>query len=132
MDDLKMDDFKAEIDASFRRIKEGDILKCIVLSVSEAGMNVDLGTYTEGFIPANEVSNNPRVSLRSFNTGDEVTAIVLEADNEEGSPTLSIRQANDLIAWEHLKQLKETRTIVKVKVQASVNAGVIGYLDDIR
>lgn len=132
MDELKMDDFKAEIDASFRRIKEGDVIKCIVLSISEAGMSVDLGTYTEGFIPANEVSNNPRVSIRSFNTGDEVTAIVLDADNEDGYPSLSIRQATDLLAWEHLKQLQESRTIIKVKVQSSVNAGVIAYLDDIR
>lgn len=130
--ELKMDDFSAEIDASFRKVKEGDLLKGTILGVSETGINVDLGIYTEGFIPASEVSNNPHFSLRTIEVGTEISALVLQTDSDEGYITLSLKQANDVLAWEQLTKLMEDKTIVKVKVANSVHGGVIAYLNDIR
>lgn len=129
---LKMDDFKVELDASFRNIKEGDLLKGTIIGVSETGLIIDLGYYTEGFVPASEVSNNPHFSIRTIATGDEITAIVLQADSDDGYITLSLKQASDLLAWDHLKELMENKTIVTVKVADAVNAGVVAYLNDVR
>lgn len=131
-DNLKMDDFKAAIDASFRKIKEGDLLKGTIIGVSETGLTIDLGIYTEGFIPADEVSNNPHFSIRTMTEGEEITALVLQTDSDEGYITLSLKQAADVLAWDHLKELMENKTIVTVKVSNAVNGGVIAYLDDIR
>lgn len=130
--DLKMDDFKAELDASFRTIKEGDLLKGTIIGVSETGLTIDLGYYTEGFVPASEVSNNPHFSIRTMTTGEQITAMVLQADSDDGYITLSLKQAKAVLAWEHLNELLEKKTVVKVKVTDAVNAGVIAYLDDIR
>lgn len=130
--ELKMDDFSAAIDASFRKVKEGDLLKGTIIGVSETGINVDLGIYTEGYIPADEVSNNPHFSLRTMEVGTEISALVLQTDSDEGYITLSLKQANDVLAWEQLTKLMEDRTIVNVKVANSVNGGVIAYLNDIR
>ena len=130
--DLKMDDFKAELDASFRTIKEGDLLKGTIIGVTETGLTIDLGYYTEGFVPASEVSNNPHFSIRTMKTGEEITAMVMQADSDDGYITLSLKQAKSVLAWEHLKGLLEAKTIVKVKVTDAVNAGVVAYVDDVR
>lgn len=132
MEPNNMNDFENEINASFRTVKEGDLVKGLIIGVSEQGLTVDLNMYTEGFIPASEVSNNPHVSLRSFTTGEEITALVLDTDNENGYFTLSLKQATNVLAWEHLIELKDSRSIVAVKVQSCVNGGVVAYLNDIR
>lgn len=130
--ELNMDDFTAEIDASFRSVKEGDLLKGTIIGVSETGITVDLGIYTEGYIPADEVSNNPHFSLRTMEVGQEICAIVLQTDSDEGYITLSLKQANDVLAWEQLTKLMEEKTIVKVKVSNAVKGGVVAFLNDIR
>ena len=37
-----MDDYKEELEASFRRIREGDILTGTVIDVNEEGVTLDL------------------------------------------------------------------------------------------
>ena len=47
-----MDDYKAELEASFRRIREGDILTATVIAVSEEEASLDLKYYAPGIIKA--------------------------------------------------------------------------------
>ena len=43
-----MDDFKDELEASFRQIREGDIIKGTVIAVSEEEITLDLKYYAQG------------------------------------------------------------------------------------
>ena len=45
-----MKDFERELEASFKRIDEGDIISGTVVSVDESGGVLDLKFYAEGFI----------------------------------------------------------------------------------
>ena len=42
-----MDEFKDQIDNSFKKIVEGDILKGTVIGIADTEVNLDLGYYTE-------------------------------------------------------------------------------------
>ena len=42
-----MDDFKDELEASFRQIKEGDIITGTVIAVSEEEITLDLKYYAQ-------------------------------------------------------------------------------------
>ena len=57
-----MDDFSAELEASFKKIEEGDVLSGTVISVGERGMVLDLKYYAEGVIRAEDFSNEPGFS----------------------------------------------------------------------
>ena len=61
-----MDDYKEELEASFRRIREGDILTGTVIDVNEEGVTLDLKYYAPGFISAEEMSSDPDFSLATF------------------------------------------------------------------
>ena len=54
-----MKDFERELEASFKRIDEGDIISGTVVSVDESGVVLDLKFYAEGFIPVEEFSRVP-------------------------------------------------------------------------
>ena len=115
---LTMDDFSAELEASFKKIEEGDMLTGTVISVDEKEVILDLKYYAEGVIRAEDFSNEPGFSLKdAVQVGDEITARA---------------EANHILAWEKLAQYKEEKTVLDVKVKGIVNAGVIAYVEGIR
>ena len=50
-----MKDYEAELEASFKKIEEGDILTGTVVSVDDKEIIVDLKYYAEGIIPIEEM-----------------------------------------------------------------------------
>lgn len=50
-----MKDYEAELEASFKKIEEGDILTGTVISVDEKEVILDLRYYAEGIIPAGKL-----------------------------------------------------------------------------
>ena len=130
---LTMDDFSAELEASFKKIEEGDMLTGTVISVDEKEVILDLKYYAEGVIRADDFSNEPGFSLKdAVQVGDEITATVIRKDDGHGNILLSRAEANDILAWEKLAQYKEEKTVLDVKVKGIVNAGVIAYVEGIR
>ncbi len=127
-----MDDFKDEISQSFRKLESGDIVKGTVIGVSDTEVTVDLGCYAEGIIKLEELSNDPRFSIKAdIKVGEEISAKVLRED-KEGNILLSRKQADDVLAWDTLKQMMADHTIATVKVAQEVKSGVVTYLNGIR
>ncbi|MCI5649599.1 MAG: S1 RNA-binding domain-containing protein [Fusicatenibacter sp.] len=130
---VTMDDYSAELEASFQKIEEGDILTGTVISVDEKEIILDLKYYAEGVIKAEDFSREPGFNVKeSVHPGDEVSATVVRKDDGHGNILLSRVEANDILAWEKLNQLKEDKTVLTVKVKGIVNAGVIAYVEGVR
>lgn len=128
-----MDEFKMQLESSFKKINEGEILKGIVIGISETEVTLDLGYYTEGIIKLEELSNNPSFSIKvDVTLGEEMSAMVISQDNGQGHILMSKKRADDILAWEILKEELQNRTIQKVKIMQTVNSGVITYLHGIR
>ena len=128
-----MDNYKDELEASFKRAKEGDILRGTVVSVDEKGVTLDLNYFAPGFIPAENVSSDPNFSiLEEIKVGDEVSAMVESPDDGNGNVLLSMKEANESLAWSKLKALQESDTVIHGKVGGVVNGGVIMYVEGIR
>lgn len=128
-----MDDYSAELEASFKKIEEGDIVTGTVIAVDETEVTVDLGYYAEGIIKAADYSNEPGFSLKAqVQVGEEIQATVIRTDDGHGNILLSRAAASDVLAWDKLKQYKEDGTVLDVTVKGIVNAGVIAYVEGIR
>ncbi|MDE6313853.1 MAG: S1 RNA-binding domain-containing protein [Lachnospiraceae bacterium] len=129
---MGMEEFEQQINASFKKYEEGDVVTGTVIGVSDTEVTVDLGSYAEAIVPLAELSNDPRFSIKAdVQVGDEITATVT-GENDEGIIYLSCKQAADVISWDKLKQLMDNKEVVKVKVAETVNAGVVTYLEGIR
>lgn len=128
-----MKDFEKEIEASFRQIKEGDILTGTVIDVNEEEVTLDLKYYTQGIIRVENLSNDPDFSvMEEIHPGDEVEATVINMDDGNGNIELSKKEANDMLAWDKLKEMKANNTVVSVRIKESVPSGVVAYLEGIR
>ena len=125
-----MKDYEKELEESMKTIEEGDILTGTVISVDEKEVILDLKYYAEGVIPAENYSREPGFSLKDeVHEGDEVSATVVRKDDGQGNILLSRVEAVDVLAWDKLKELKESGEVLDVVVKGITNAGVIAYLD---
>ena len=128
-----MKDYERELEASFRKIAEGDIIKGTVIDVNEEEVILDLKYYTQGIIKAENLSNDPDfLAAGKIAVGDEIEATVIRMDDGEGNIELSKKEANDVLAWDKLQTLLEEEQTVKVRIKESVPSGVTAYLEGIR
>lgn len=130
---VSMKDFENELERSFKVLKEGDIIDVSVIGISDTEITVDLDYYTEGIIPLEECSHDPSFSIKKdINIGDNIKAMVIDPENPGGNVILSLKEANDILVWDELKQDYENGTVFKVKINEAVPSGVIGYVRGIR
>lgn len=128
-----MKDFEKELERSFRTINVGDIISGSVIGVNEEEVILDLNYYTQGVIKVENLSNDPDLAvLEEVQEGDVIEATVVRIDDGNGNIELSKKEANDILAWDKLKELMDEEKIVKVRIKESVNAGVVTYLEGIR
>lgn len=128
-----MDDYKDAIDRSFRNIKEGDMITGTILDISEEGITLDIGYFTDGFIQTSEISNDPSFcAIEHYRIGDSISAIVIDTENEQGSISLSITESAQLFSWDKLKKAMDEERIFHVRIADTVPAGLIAYVENIR
>ena len=128
-----MKDYEVELEASMRKVEEGDILQGTVVSVDENEIVVDLKYYAEGVIPAADYSREPGFNVKEeVHPGDEISATVVKTDDGHGNILLSRVEANDVLSWEKLKELKASGEVLDVVVKGIVKGGVIAYVEDVR
>lgn len=128
-----MKDYEKELEESMKKIEEGDILTGTVISVDEKEVIIDLKYYAEGVIPAEDYSREPGFNLKEeVRPGDEVSATVVRKDDGHGNILLSRVEASDILAWDRLKEMQESKEVIDVIIKGITNGGVIAYVEGVR
>ena len=128
-----MEDYSKELEASLKKISEGDIVSGTVISVTEEEVILDFNYYAQGVIKAEDMSNDPKYNLLDeVKIGDTIEATVVKTDDGAGNIQLSCKEAKDILSWDVLKQYMEEGKEIEVKVNEVVNGGVIAYAEGIR
>ncbi len=128
-----MGDYARELEASFRKIEEGDIISGVVLAVNEEEVILDLRYYTQGIIKAQDMSEAPEFSiLQDVQVGEVIEATVVRMDDGQGNIQLSRKEANQILAWDKLEQYRTEEKDLMVKISGVTNGGAICYVEDIR
>ena len=117
---------------SFRSLHEGEVLKGYVVQVDKEHVMVDIGSKSEGRIPIHEFQDaDGKVSVR---VGQEVEALLVRWDDEDGDIILSKDKAAKIKVWEEISRLYnddgviEGRITHRVKGGLSVDIGVPAFL----
>lgn len=131
-DELSMKDFEQELNRSFKKLFPGDVVTGTVIGISDTEVTLDLNYYAEGIIPLTELSNDPRFSIKADVQLGETLSAVVTHENREGALMLSKKKADDILAWDKLKELMNAGTPVTVKIAEAFPAGAITYLEGIR
>ena len=128
-----MKDYERELEASFRTINEGDVIKGTVIDVTDEEVTLDLKYYTQGIVKVEDLSEDPNFSvLDDVKIGDVMEATVVKVDDGHGNIQLSKKDANAVLAWDVLKQYKEDKKEIPVKITQTVKGGAVAYVEGIR
>lgn len=110
--------------------KIGDSLSGRILDVSKNVVHVELGPYGIGVVRGPELWE-ALDTYKSLEVGDEVTAKVLELENEEGNFELSFKQASFDEAWADLKEKKEKEKVICCKIQEANRGGLLSSINGV-
>ena len=127
-----MADFEKELEASFRKLAEGDVLEGTVTNVDEDAVYLDINYHAQGIVTRENYSDDPSFSLQSVKVGDVVKATVLSGDDGEGNVALSVKEAAKTLAWETVQKYLEDGTVLTLKIGGIVSKGVIVYVEGLR
>ncbi len=128
-----MDDYAQELEASFKKINEGDILTGTVIGVTETEITLDFGYYTDGLIRLEDASDDPSFSLKDrIQVGQTLSATVIRRDDGAGHILLSMKEAAAVMAWDRLRELLNSQENITVKISGVTKGGAIAYVEGIR
>lgn len=128
-----MEDYKEALEASYRRIRPGDIVTGTVINVNDQDVTIDFNYYAPGRIPVTELSDDPTYHvLENVAVGDTLTATVVKTDDGAGNMLLSCKDAVEELAWDKLQEAQKTKKVYHVKVAGAVNGGCVAYVEGVR
>ena len=122
-------------DATIHPFQEGDVVTGHVVRIDNDEVLVDIGYKSEGVIPANELSIRKSVDPgEEVSLGEEVDALVLTKEDQDGRLILSKKRARFERAWRRIEAAAEsgepvTGTVIEVvKGGLIIDLGVRGFL----
>lgn len=102
----------------------GSILSGKIISVSRKNVIIDLDALGTGIIYPSHFYSNLDMQ-RNLKPGNEIKALLLELENEEGLRELSLKEAQFSSSWVEIKELFEKKEIITVKITNLNKGGLI-------
>jgi small subunit ribosomal protein S1 len=113
-------------DATFQPIEEGQVVSGHVVRIDKDEVLVDIGYKSEGVIAANELSIRKSVDPKDeVHLGEEVDAIVLIKEDQDGRLMMSKKRARFEKAWRRIETAAESGEPVEGTVIEVVKGGLI-------
>ena len=113
-------------DATLVPFEEGDVVTGRVVRIDKDEVLVDIGYKSEGVIPAHELSIRKAVDAsEEVELGEEVDALVLTKEDQDGRLILSKKRARFEKAWRRIEGAAESGEPVEGTVIEVVKGGLI-------
>ncbi len=105
---------------SFEQVREGDIIKGIVVNITNQDVVVDVGFKSEGMIPKEEF-----IELDTIKVGDEIEVFLDNPEDVEGNVLLSRRKVYFIRTWENLISKHENDEIITGRIVRRIKGGFV-------
>ncbi len=109
-------------DVSFKNFAEGEVVRGIVLRVTESEVIVDVGYKSEGVIPIEEFRDETgKISIKQ---GETVDVLLEKTEDREGYVVLSKEKAEKMKVWDDVERAYQERRVVTGRVIERVKGGL--------
>jgi small subunit ribosomal protein S1 len=116
--------------SEFRALQRGDVVDGVVVSADRDGILVDIGTKSEGIIPAGEAQ--ALIERGEVQVGGEVLVYVVQPEDQDGHVVLSVSRARAERGWRTMQKLFEDGRIFEAEVIDHNKGGLIVNADGVR
>ena len=113
-------EFMALYDESISGIKEGQIVKGIVVSIGPSEVMVDIGFKSEGAVPVKEFADP-----ESIENGQEVEVFLETIEDQEGQAVLSKQKADFMRVWDSIRDAYDAGTTVEGQLMRRIKGGIV-------
>lgn len=121
------------LEASLEGLNSEQKVKGYVLSVGPTEVQVDIGRKYAGYVPADELSNDPNLTpMDLVKVGDIIDLIVMKTNDQEGFVTLSKKRFDALLGWESVVAANGTDEVLNGTVIEVIKGGLLVNSNGVR
>ena len=110
----------------------GQIVQGVIVQITPSEILVDVGAKSEGIIGARELEWLGAEGLAALREGQSVLVYVVDAEDRNGNPVLSLSRAQAAHDWQEAERLLASGEILEGIVAAHNKGGLIVYLGQTR
>lgn len=127
------EDFAAMLEDAIKTLNTGDKVTGVVTAITPTEVYVDLGTKHAGYIPIDQISDDPNVKPEDvFKVGDEVECYTMRVNDMEGTAQLSKKRLDAVKNWDNIEKAYEDKTVVEGVVTEENKGGVVVSVKGVR
>ncbi|MCK4781833.1 S1 RNA-binding domain-containing protein [Candidatus Parcubacteria bacterium] len=110
--------------------KVGEVVEGRVVGKARSALFLDLGIMGNGIIYGREYYI-AKDDLKNLEIGAQVSAKIIEPENEDGYRELSLKEASQELVWEELRRKKEKEEIFEVKISGANKGGLLAQVSGV-
>jgi len=116
----------------YRSLKRGDIVEGVVVRIDKDEVLVDIGSKSEGVIPAHEMRDSHGNPTETLHVGDDILVYILQPENQDGHVVLSLNRAETEKGWRVAQKQFEDGTILAAEIIEYNKGGLIANVEGVR
>lgn len=125
--------FEEALDASFKRVYTGNIVKGYITAVNSSEAIVDIGTKHTGYVALAELTRDPNLKPSDVvSPGDFISFQVIKINDAEGIVQLSKIKVDERDGLDKVIKARENDSIIEGVVTSAVKGGVLAYTDGVK
>ncbi len=113
-------EFEQLINASFRDIKEGEIIQGTIRGFDKDNVVIDVGFKSDGTIPKSEFASTEEIKI-----GNTVDIVIESVEDNEGNLVISKKRADFLKVWNTIINAFENEEILTGKIIRRIKGGMV-------
>ena len=127
-----MEQFLSDPTHDYKSLKYGDVMDGVIMHVDREELLVDIGSKSEGVVPAREYSSLTQEEKQVLAVGDHILVFVVQPENQEGHAVVSIDRARQEKSWRRLQEIFEANEVIEAEVTNYNKGGLLVNLDGVR
>ena len=125
--------FAELLEESLKSFNTDEKVHGVVVGITPTEVYVDVGRKQAGFIPAEELSNDPAAKPEDIvKLGDEMDLLIMRTNDQEGTIMLSKKRYDAIRGWETIAAAAENKEILSGTVAEVVKGGLIVVTEGVR
>src|SRR5215216_5011000 len=127
-----LEQYLADPSHDYKTLKYGDVMDGVIMRIDRDEILVDIGSKSEGVVPAREFSSLTSDEKQNFAIGESVLVFVVQPENQEGQAVVSIDRARQEKSWRRLQEIYEANDVIEAEVTNYNKGGLLVNLDGVR
>ncbi|HEY8448801.1 MAG TPA: 30S ribosomal protein S1 [Thermomicrobiales bacterium] len=127
-----LEQYLADPSHDYRTLKYGDVVEGTIMRIDRDEILVDIGSKAEAIVPAKEFSSLTPEERQNLQVGESILVFVVQPENAEGHPVVSIDRARQEKSWRKLQEIYEANEVIEAEVTNYNKGGLLVNLDGVR